>query len=386
MNDELNIKKNDLLKKTLNAEYLEITPEINLSMEKAIRLPLSKISSLGVAFEPLTQIMQSVTSGKGKSGIYYVNTKGKQMFSVSDSKYIASLKNSNGSVGGGQANMTQIPCNPAMLCMAAVLMSIEKKLDNIYELQKDILLYLEQKDKAKLQGDLNVLSDIMNNYKYNFDNEKYKTNKHIQVQEIKRNAEQNILFYREKIGEKIRKRKLLHSDQKANIILDNLKTQFKDYQLALYLYAFSGFAEVMLLENFDTGYIDSVTWQICEHSFQYRKLYSECYDLMEDYYKSSVQSGLVKGLSKASKMIGNTIAKVPVISNSQLDEVLIESGEKLNAYLDNKPDKTMQKLIDVCDNVTTPFVDNLNTVKLLYNNETKYYIDNENIYFLLSEE
>lgn len=46
----------------------------------------------------------------------------------------------------------------------------------------------------------------------------------------------------------------------------------------------------------------------------------------------------------------------------------------------------MQKLIDVYDNVTTPFVDNLKAVKLLYNNETKYYIDKENIYFLLGEE
>lgn len=386
MNNELDIKKNNLLKETLSAEYLLITPEIDLSMKKSTKLPLSKIPSHGVAFEPLTQIAQTLTSESGKSGIYYVNTKGMQMFSKTDGTgFIGSLKNSTGSVGGGQASMTQIPCNPAMLCMATVLMSIEKKLDNICELQENILLYLEQKDKTKLQGDLNVLSDILNNYKYNFDNEKYKTNKHIQVQEIKRNAEQSILFYREQIGNKIRKRRLIHFDQEANIILDKLNEQFKDYQLALYLYSFSSFAEVMLLENFNSGYLESVIERINEHSSQYKKLYTECYDLMKNYYKSSIQSGLVNGLSKASKLVGNTIAKVSVISNSQIDEILIKSGEKLNSYLDNKPDKTMQKLIEV-DDVTTPFVENIETVNMLYNNKTEYYIDKENIYFLSCED
>lgn len=383
MRNELDIKTNNLLQEKFNAKYLAITPEINLSMEKATKIPLSKVSALGVAFEPLTQIAQTITSGSGKSGIYYVNTKGMQMFSKNgDTGFIGALKNSNGSVGGGQATMTQMPCNPTMLFMAAVLMSVEKKLDDIHEIQEDILLYLEQKDKTKLQSDLNVLTDILNNYKYNFNNEKYKTNKHIQVQEIKRNAEHSMLLYREQIGSKIRKRRLLHSDQEANAILEKLKTQFKDYQLALYLYSFSSFAEVMLLENFDAGYLDSVTGRIDEHSFQYRKLYTDCYDLMENYCKSSVQSNLLKCLSKASKSVGNTIAKMPVISNFQLDESLIESSEKLKAYLDSKPDKPMQKLIDAHDNVSMPFIENLKTVNMLYNGETKYYIDKENIYFL----
>ena len=92
MRNELDIKTNNLLQEKFNAKYLAITPEINLSMEKATKIPLSKVSALGVAFEPLTQIAQTITSGSGKSGIYYVNTKGMQMFSKNgDTGFIGAL-------------------------------------------------------------------------------------------------------------------------------------------------------------------------------------------------------------------------------------------------------------------------------------------------------
>ncbi len=90
--------------------------------------------------------------------------------------------------------------------IAVALITIEKKLDDILETQKEILEFLKQKEKAKLRGNLNVLEDILNNYKHNWNNEKYKTNKHIHVQEIKREAEQSIIFYRDRIVKKTNKK------------------------------------------------------------------------------------------------------------------------------------------------------------------------------------
>lgn len=60
------------------------------------------------------------------------------------------------------------------------------------------------------------MEDVLNNYKFNWDNEKYKTNKHIHVQEIKREAEQSIIFYRERIVKKMNKKignLFIHHDQ-----------------------------------------------------------------------------------------------------------------------------------------------------------------------------
>lgn len=44
-----------------------------------------------------------------------------------------------------------------------------------------VLSVLENKENANLRASLDTLSDILNNYKYNWDNEKYRTNKHILV-------------------------------------------------------------------------------------------------------------------------------------------------------------------------------------------------------------
>lgn len=55
------------------------------------------------------------------------------------------------------------------------------------------------KEEAKLKGNINVLADILNNYKFNWDNDKYKDHKHILVQDIKREAEQSIILYQELI-------------------------------------------------------------------------------------------------------------------------------------------------------------------------------------------
>ena len=104
----------------------------------------------------------------------------------------------------------------------------------------------------------------MSNFKYNWDNEKYKTNKHILVQQIKKESETSIILYRDQIAKKLKKRSLIHSDQEVKAVLNKLQAQFKDYQLALYLYSYSTFLEVLLLGNFGKGYLNSVEHRIAE--------------------------------------------------------------------------------------------------------------------------
>ncbi len=115
----------------------------------------------------------------------------------------------------------------------------------IQQTQEEILEFLEERERATLQGNLNTLGDVMSNFKYNWDNEKYKTNKHILVQQIKKESETSIILYRDQIAKKLKKRSLIHSDQEDQGCLNKLQAQFKDYQLALYLYSYSTFLEVL---------------------------------------------------------------------------------------------------------------------------------------------
>lgn len=376
MSNEIEKRRDDALQEMINIECLPSMPEIDLSANNITKISLSNLSALGVAFQPLTAAIQTVVSGNGQSGIYFVNTMGKQMFNFNgNNEFLGSLKEIDGTVGGGQARLTQLPCDPTMLFMAAALINIEKKLDTIQETQEEILEFLEEKERATLQGNLNVLNDIITNFKYNWDNEQYKSNKHILVQQIKKESETSIVLYRDQISKKIQKRSFIHGDQNVREMLKKLKTQFKDYQFALYLYAYSTFLEVLLLGNFSKGYLESVEERISEHSYQYRSLYTKCYDLMEGYSQSSVQSGVLSGLANASRFMGNTLAKMPAISDSQLDENLIKAGSKLQKHSKKKTNSMLEELAQMRFNVIVPFIENIHTINVLYNEHNIYLLD-----------
>ena len=381
MSHELDPQREPILQAMMNVEVPSVMAEPDLKMRNATRIPLSDLSALGVAFQPLSAAIQTAVNGSGGSGIYFVNTMGKQMFHAGGStEYIGALKSSTGAVGGGQARMTALACDPTMLFMAAALINIEKKLDTIQQTQEEILQFLEEKERATLQGNLNVLGDVARNFKYNWKNEKYKTNKHIIVQQIKKEAEASIILYREQIGKRLNKRSLIHSDLEVRSTLKKLQAQFQDYQLALYLFAYSAFLEVMLLGNFSEGYLNNVEQSITDYSYQYRTLYTKCYDLMKDYSKSSVQAGILSGLSAASKFMGNAIAKVPVISKSKLDENLIEAGSLLGTQGEQRAVVALSGLTQTRANVTVPFVENIRVITNLYNKPVQYRIDGDSIY------
>lgn len=373
--------KNDIVKAMMDVEYCPPSELINMNIDikEAYKFPIEKVATLGVAFQPITQLASFAAGGAGQSGLYFVNTAGKTMFQ-SNGQYIGSLKAVNGGVGGGIARMTQIPIDPTMLCMAVAIMAVEKKLNAIHETQKEILAFLEMKEEAKIKGNLNALSDVLNNYKFNWNNEKYKNNKHILVQDIKREAEQSIIFYQEQITKASSKRAVFRNTQEVKATLNKTMIHLNDYQLSLYIFSFSSFLEVMLLENFDTNYLNSISGKIEEYSRDYKALYEKCADKIENDSKASFEGYALKGLSKISSGAGKVVEKIPVISKSQLDENLIKVGGILEEVNTNRTQNVMQVLADSQSDYTSTFVENINTIDKLYNKPVQLMFDEKNIY------
>ena len=276
--------------------------------------------------------------------------------------------------------VTTIPYNPTMLFMAVALMSIDKKVDCILETQQEIIEFLEQKEKSNLKGSLDTLYDVLNNYKYNWNNEIYKTNKHILVQNIKHEAAKSIDFYQNRISNKLKKQSFLHSDQSVKSKIRKIYSEFKNYKLALYIFSFASFIEVILLGNFNSEYLNSICQKIESLSLKYRELYTECYNCMEGYANTSMESHLLNGLSAVSKVSGNLIAKIPVVNKSPIDEVLIGTSGRLEELESNKNNKTLKNIIDVKSSEVLLFVDNINTLNKLYNEPIEFLIDKEYIY------
>lgn len=374
-------KDNQVLQMMNDITFCSDLEESKVGVSNYTKLPLSRLKSLGTAFQPLSTAVQTAINGAGGSGLYYVNTGGKTMFQMKDStKYIGSLQTSKGSVGGGQAEMTPLACDPTMIFMAAALANIDKKLDVIKEMQQEMMNFLVLKEKSELKGNLTFLYDVFNNYKYNWNNEKYKSSNHMLVLSIKKEAEAKIIFYREQIITKVNKKSFIHSDKMVNKQLQMVQEQFKDYKLALYTLAFSSFLDVLLLENYDKEYLSAITRKLDSYSLKYRELYTQCYDEISSYLSSSVQSTLFKGLSKATVAVGKVVEKTPVIGNTQIDENLIAAGDKLGNINDEKVKKQMKQLIERQSNFVRPFIDNIELVNMIQNKSVCILLDDHNIY------
>ncbi|MGB4587714.1 MAG: hypothetical protein WBI17_00600 [Clostridiaceae bacterium] len=376
-------RRNEIVEAITNIEYYPAIVEEQVKLEKYTKLPLSKMTSLGTAFEPLVAAFQNVTNDGETTSIMCKVTipKGALLAKRKHGPgYIGSILKKNAAVGGGQAVINPVVFNPTILFMAATLATIDKKLDAIQELQQELLDFLVQKERSELRGDLNFLADILNNYKFNWDSEKFKNSNHVKVLDIRQAAERKIDFYRERIALKINKKAFFHIDQEVKKQLENIQLEFKDYELALYLYSFSTFLEVMLLENFDSVYLNRITNKIEDYSFKYRELYTSCYDQIEGYAKSSIQSHLLNGLATVNRVAGESIAKVPVISKSQIVETLIETGDKLGKFGSTRLKQTMKHLIGKQSSCVRPFIENIKAVDKLYNQPVELLFDKENLY------
>lgn len=381
MNELETARKNELLKAMSATELAPLEVKNEISVQTYSKIPLSRLTALGTGFEPVVSAIQQVTShGQATSGFYKVT--------IPKGTHLAQFKEKSGFLGTavgehgivGQAQLNPLLCDPTTLLAAAALANIDKKLDAIQEVQQEMLDFLAQKEKSALKADLNFLMDIQNNYKYNWNSEKYKAANHAKVLDIRQEAARQIDFYQEQIKKQLGKKALLHSDHDVQKMLEKVQGEFKEYQLALYIYGFAYFLEVVLQESYEKAYLSAIAKRIDEMVFQYREFYSLAYSQIENLSKSSLQAHLFGGLSAINKGAGTAIAKIPGINKSQIDETLIEAGERIGAYKNRRVQTTMQQLLERQSSCVRPFIDNINAVNRLYNEPVTLIFNHDTLY------
>lgn len=364
----------------------EIAPAVlktELGAQVYGKLPLSRLTALGVGLEPvMSAIQQTINHGQAVSGYYKVT--------IPKRTHLASFQDGSGYLGtalgdvtngiDAQARLNPLLCNPTLLFAAAALMNIDRKLDAIQEAQQEMMDFLLQKETSKQKGDLDFLSDVLANYKFNWDNDKFKTANHSQVLAIRREAGQQVDLFREQVKKKFLKGGFLLTARDVQKQLDDLSRAFQSYQLALYLYGYAYFLEILLQESFDSDYLNAAADKLEQMSFAYRELYTEAYERLEKRAKSSPEAHVLRGLSFASKAAGEAAAKLPVISRSQLDESLIELGQKIGDYEEKYAAKTMRQLVEHQNSCVHPFIEQIQSMDRLYHGELTLIFNDETLY------
>lgn len=382
MNDLNNYKKQRIINYVENLELQPILEEEIVNSSKYTRIPLSKISSVGVAFEPLVAAIQNVFGEGSNTQICRVTKrKGTHCASKKDGTgYIGTLLNDKNQIAG-QAVIKPLVCDPTMIFMSAVLLNFDKKMDIIQEQQKEIMDFLVQKEKAEMKSNLLFLVDILNSFKYNWNNELYKQSNHVKVLDIRLLSEKSILFYRQDIINKTRKKKWPHIQQDVKHQIEQILDSLRDYKLAVYLYAFSYFLEVLLLGNYDHDYLSNVVNKINENSIQYKEFYTSIYTGFEYYSKSSVESTVLNGLKDASNVAGDTIGKVPFLNMVKVDDLFRGAGSKFKDFDQHLMNDTLKGITVYKHSGVWPFIKNLKIIDQVYNQSMEIWFDSENIYY-----
>ena len=365
-----------------------------INLDNCTRIPFGAVAALGTGFAQMIPSLRAVAQTVTVDGMGYIpiNNYGGEMLKAFSKKtpeiFAGAFKRNGQSVmaqfvkAGPQTVTTSMtmPINPTMLIMAAMLVNIEKKLDKIQDTQESILSFLEQDKQAEMQADLNVLTDVLEGYKHNWDNEQYKTNHHIKILDIKQTAEKNIVFYQTQIATAIKKLPAIHVEQAVSSGVKKLTDLFRNYRMALYLFGFSSFLEVMLLENFREDYLNQVADKVQQYNEHYQNQFSKCRDMIKLYSSASVEKQVLGGIGNVSKTLGKLIASSPVLSKGPVDEWLQDSGEKLLKGKEAGAERTAATF-DVEANIGNEmFISSIRSVETICNHTTDVLFDGDAIY------
>ena len=392
------LKKKEIIQSMISPEFKpEIIEreQVNLSLFDSI--PFADLSVLGTAFTPLITSLQQISTqltgaNMPQTETYYraiLPEGAKRMFKAKDgSGFIGAAKGSKGlgqtrfiPVEGSKGNISAPPkINPYMIAIAAALMSVNMKLNEIKQSQKNMMQFLEQKEQSKLEGNLSFLSDILNNYKLNWDNEKYVTVNHIKVLDIKQESEQSIILFKKQTESVLDNNALFHTTKKVNTVLNNLLSRFEDYRLSVYMYAFSSYVDILLLENFDSLYLQNIINKISNYALEYREIYTDVYAAFERYAKKSARSIASRGASGATKLLGNAAEKIPKINETKIDEKLISASKNIKEWDINTNDKTAKHLAAQQKVDVSLFTDSIHRIDYLYNKPLEILISNDKLY------
>lgn len=350
------------------------------------KISMSEVGSFGAFFtEAIKAIPLEHSAGQGLYRVTFKQGVHGSLARFHDgSGYLGAIFDKPGHIAGqarlNKVNFNPAAVNPTVMLVTVTMASMSKQLDEIEEKQQGILDFLIQDKEAKLRGDLDTLNDVMNNLKFNSENENWIRLKLNLIQEIKRDSKNNIGFYEERVKAIVDKDDLIHLDTRNKERLTTLLKEFKNYQTAQYLYAFSAFLEVMLLGNFDTDYLSNCSNKIRKYEQSYHELYLQSQEKFTEYVKGSVKHRIMGGVARVSKFAGGTIAKIPRISNGQVDENLIAAGEHIDDLGEGSVKKMTEKLSAAEDGGIGVFADNIMMLDRIGNKPVAFLTDGKDLF------
>lgn len=373
------------------SESLLLDTKAKLVDKQYVSMPIDQLATLGAGLASLLPAFRTITSKIEMDGLYRLANAGvgDTLKLAKNGNFWGAFKTADGASkfaqlqAAGSAPVTAVmPIDPATLMMAVALFSIEQKLGNIAETQKQILTFLEIEKESEIEADIDTLSSMLTKYKHGWDNEHFIASNHKLVLDIQRTARKNMTSYQKKVTEALDSKKLLVSHSQVNSALNDLLRKFRYYRLSLYIFAMASFVEIMLSGNFKEENIGLIKNEIEKMSAAYRELFEESSVYLEKLSRTSVEASLLKGIGTASKAVGKFIERLPVIKEGSVDEFLQDSGNQIsnNAVLIER--KTIEAFAAISNPGVSIFTEKMGDMIRIYGHTEEIYFDNKQIYLI----
>ena len=382
----------------LPSDSFPILRASEVDLNKYEKLPLSGLAALGAAFATLPEaartIVQTATTGMDTGEMLFtaINPKGATGFlRMGEYGTSGNIVDSQNVITGRMyfkpvENMpltqttTVMPFDPATMAVAVALMRIEEKLDALQKTAEETLQFLKLDKQSKQRGDLNVLSDIFEECRRNGNDASFRALRNVEVQAIRREAQQNMLFYQEQVSRRLQEQSALHDSQAVRGMLNAVTDEFREYQLSCYLYAFSTFLDVVLQGRFDDETLKAVSEKLQTYGQRYTQLYDRCRAQLEGYQKSAVDVWLRDGLGNVARTVGKALSNVPILRDGSVDEALTQAGDQLKQLNKNDLSACLQALELLHDHRMATFAENIATLEHLCNDENALLTDGTFLY------
>ena len=368
-----------------------------LDNTEVMSVPIAELSSLGAGVSSLIPALNTVTTTTTLSadGLFRIANQatGDVLKMAKNGNAYGAMKTATG--GSKLVQLTTADSltatsqavsaiNPATMMMAVALYSIEKQLGEISEMQKKILSFLETKDEAAAEADLETLTELINNYKYNWNNKVYVQSSHKMVIDIKRASRCSMLTHQKRIENTVSATKIMVAQSKVKSTSADLEQQFKYYRLSLYTYSLASMMEVLLGENYCEEYISNVKCEIESLSSIYRTLFEKSSYYLEKLGAVSLETNIIKGFGIAGDAVGKFIGGVPLIKEGPVDEFLQEHGAHLKKDAQDMEKEAIYRFASLSNPGTRVFIDKMEDMIRIYNHTNQVCFDNKCIY-LVSE-
>ncbi len=357
---------------------------------KSYKLPLDKITELGLVSDSTLDIIKTATNNNSnKSGKIFriTNLKAGDSLKVAkDGKTIwGSIKKADGLSTMAKfkevkpSNLTAI--EPTMLISSAALYSIEEELGEIKELTKKIISFLENEKQSQIVSDLELLKKAMVDLKYNAKNKEYMNIYHNQVMDIRRTASANLISYKNEIKSAMSKAKLFTTNSSMKAILDEIQHKFKYYRLSLFIYAYATYISIFLTGNKNSEYLLHKINELKELVKEYEEEFTTSLSYIKENANKSLESNVLTGLGSAGKAIGSLANKVKA---SSVDNWLNEKGDNLKQSGETIKNNYAEEFMEMKETTAKVFIKKIEKINSICNNTTEIYFDKDNIYLKMS--